>query len=158
MKESIKEGMGFGLTSAVLTTLGLLIGLSSTTQNKMIIIGGILTIAVADAFSDGLGVHISQESNKKNKIRHIWRATFSAFFTKIIIGLSFLVPVIIFSVNIAIIISIIYGLFLLLIFSYFLAVSRNESVRGAIFEHLSIAFIVIVATRIIGLLVSGFLG
>ena len=158
MKQSIKEGIGFGLTSAVLTTLGLLIGLSSTTQNKTIIIGGILTIAIADAFSDGLGVHISQESDKKKKERHIWRATFSTFFTKIIIGLTFLIPIIFFSLNMAIIVSIVYGLVLLSIFSYYISLFRKESAKKTIFEHLSIALVVIVATRVIGLSINHFFG
>ena len=67
MKSSTKVGVSFGLTSAIITTLGLFIGLSAATGDKLIVIGGILTIAIADAFSDALGIHISEESDKKNK-------------------------------------------------------------------------------------------
>lgn len=150
MKQSIKEGIGFGLSSAVITTLGLMIGLWATTKSKTIIIGGVLTIAIADAFSDALGIHISKESNKKNKERHIWRATLSTFFTKIIIGLTFLVPIMFFSLNVAIIISIIYGLIILCIFSYYLAISRNDFPKKTIMEHLIIAIIVIIITGLVG--------
>jgi len=31
---------------------------------KGVVIAGILTIAIVDAFSDGLGIHISEESEK----------------------------------------------------------------------------------------------
>ena len=65
MKQSIKEGLSFGLTSAIITTLGLFIGLSSATNNRIIVISGILTIAIADAFSDALGIHLSKESDKR---------------------------------------------------------------------------------------------
>ena len=61
MKNSVRTGVSFGLTSAVITTLGLMVGLHSGTHSKMIVLSGIFTIAIADAFSDGLGIHISKE-------------------------------------------------------------------------------------------------
>ncbi|MCR4290314.1 MAG: hypothetical protein NUV86_08670, partial [Candidatus Scalindua sp.] len=63
MKESLKTGIIFGLTSGTITTLGLMIGLYSGTNSRCIVIGGILTIAVADSLSDALGIHISEEAN-----------------------------------------------------------------------------------------------
>ncbi|HID20408.1 MAG TPA: hypothetical protein EYP28_05685, partial [Methanophagales archaeon] len=62
MKHSLKIGFSFGLTSAIITTLGLMVGLHSGTHSKLVVIGGVLTIAIADAFSDALGIHISEES------------------------------------------------------------------------------------------------
>ncbi len=56
MKESLNTGISFGLTSGVITTLGLIVGLHSGTHSKLAIIGGIITIAIADAFSDALGI------------------------------------------------------------------------------------------------------
>lgn len=66
VKKSYKTGISFGLVSGVLTTLGLLVGLGVGTQSREVIIGGILTIAVADALSDAFGVHLSQESSGEN--------------------------------------------------------------------------------------------
>lgn len=65
MKISIRKGLGFSLTSGIITTLGLIIGLNAGTGSKIVIIGGILTIAIADALSDSLGVHMSEESGSK---------------------------------------------------------------------------------------------
>ena len=62
MKNSLKKGYSFGLTSGIITTLGLIVGLNSSTGSKLVVIGGIITIAIADAMSDALGMHISQES------------------------------------------------------------------------------------------------
>ena len=56
MKPSFKTGFSFGLTSGVITTLGLMVGLHSGTHSRSVVIGGILTIAVADAMSDALGM------------------------------------------------------------------------------------------------------
>ena len=50
MKDSLRTGISFGLTSAVITTLGLMVGLHSGTHSKIVVLAGILTIAVADAF------------------------------------------------------------------------------------------------------------
>ncbi len=44
MKKFLKVGMGFGLSSATITTLGLMIGLQSSTGSKLAIIGGILLL------------------------------------------------------------------------------------------------------------------
>ena len=43
MKRSIKKGLGFGLASGVITTLGMMVGLNASTGSKLAIIGGIIT-------------------------------------------------------------------------------------------------------------------
>ena len=55
MKDLLRTGISFGLTSAVITTLGLMVGLNSGTHSQIVVLGGIITIAIADAFSDALG-------------------------------------------------------------------------------------------------------
>ena len=81
MKISIRKGVGFGLTSGIITTLGLIVGLNAGTHSKIVVIAGILTIAIADAFSDSMGIHISEESGHKNKSsKEIWESTISTFF------------------------------------------------------------------------------
>ena len=52
MKHSLKTGLSFGLTSEIITTLGLMVGLNSSTHSDLVVIGGILTIAIADGFLD----------------------------------------------------------------------------------------------------------
>ena len=82
MRLSIKKGMGFGITSGIITTLGLMVGLYSSTNSKFVVLGGILTIAIADAFSDALGIHISEESVYKGKYSKVWESTFATLFFK----------------------------------------------------------------------------
>jgi hypothetical protein len=55
MRTALKIGFSFGLTSGVITTLGLMVGLHAGTHSKSVVLGGLLTIAVADAMSDALG-------------------------------------------------------------------------------------------------------
>ena len=90
MKHSIKVGLCFGTTSGIITTLGLMIGLYSVTNQRLPVIGGILTIAIADSLSDAMGIHISEESENKNSSRAFWEATFCTFICKFIIASSLL--------------------------------------------------------------------
>jgi hypothetical protein len=92
-KHSLKVGFSFGITSGVITTLGLMVGLHSGTHSKFIVIGGILTIAIADAFSDALGIHISEESEGKHNSREIWESTICTFFAKFVFSLIFIIPI-----------------------------------------------------------------
>ena len=79
---------------------------------------GILTIAIADAFSDALGVHISEESDKKNKTKEIRESTFATFIAKFLVAMTFAIPVLMFeSLLTATIVSAIRGLLLLSILS-----------------------------------------
>ncbi len=150
MKHSLKTGLSFGLTSGIITTLGLIVGLHAGTHSKIVVIGGILTIAVADAFSDALGIHISEESENKHTTREIWEATISTLLSKFVFALTFVIPLLLFQIETAILVSVIWGLSLLGIFSYFLAKGQNVKSWKVIFEHLIIAIVVIVATHYVG--------
>jgi len=70
LSKTLASGLGFGVTSAVITTLGLMIGLNASTGSKMVVIGGILTIAIADSLSDALGVHVSKQKLASNNERY----------------------------------------------------------------------------------------
>jgi VIT1/CCC1 family predicted Fe2+/Mn2+ transporter len=154
MKTSIRKGVGFGLTSGIITTLGLIIGLYSSTHSKLVVIGGILTIAIADAFSDALGIHISEESERKHKQKQVWEATYATFFSKLIFALTFIVPILLFPLQTAILISIIWGLLLITLFSNYIAKLRRIKPKKVIIEHIIITIIVIIATYYTGKLIS----
>lgn len=154
MNDSFRTGFSFGLTSAVITTLGLMIGLHSGTHSRGVVIGGILTIAIADAFSDSLGIHISEESENAHTTCQIWCSTIATFASKFLFTMSFLIPVILFSLKAAIAISLIWGFLTLTIFSYLLALKQKKKPWKIIFEHLFIAFVVIGFTHFVGNWVS----
>ncbi len=96
MKHSLKIGISFGLTSGIITTLGLIVGLHSGTHSRLIVIGGILIIAIADAFSDALGIHISEESENKHDTKEIWESTIFTFLSKFVFALTFIAPFLLF--------------------------------------------------------------
>ena len=150
LKHSLRVGFSFGLTSGIITTLGLMVGLHAGTHSKLAVIGGILTIAIADAFSDALGIHVSEESENKHTHKEIWVSTLSTFFSKFVFALTFIIPVLIFDLPIAVIIGIIWGLSTLCIFSYRMARKQAAKPWKVVSEHFTIALVVIIITHYVG--------
>jgi VIT1/CCC1 family predicted Fe2+/Mn2+ transporter len=150
LRESIKKGLFFGFTSATITTLGLIVGLHSFTGSQLVIAGGIITIAIADAFSDALGIHISEEAEHTHSTREIWEATSYAFLAKFLFALTFIVPVVVLDFSTAFVVNVGWGFLVLAILSY--AIAKNQQVNPwkVIAEHLVIAFIVVNVTHFVG--------
>ncbi|MFH1591134.1 MAG: hypothetical protein ABIC95_04370 [archaeon] len=158
MKRSLGIGVGFGLTSGVITTLGVIVGLNAGTGSRLAVIGGVITIAFADAFSDALGMHIAQESQKNISHKTAWWSAMVTFFTKLVVALTFLVPILSFTSLSAIAVSIVWGLFIISVFSYLIAKRRAVNPWSAILEHLAIAMLVIIVTQLVGMGVARVFG
>lgn len=156
MKRSIRKGLGFGLNSGVITTLGMMVGLNASTRSKLAVIGGIIAIAIADAFSDAVGIHISEESDNGHTEREIWESTLSTLASKFIIALSFVVPVLAFGLSLAIAVSVVWGLALVSIFSYYLATQQGVRSYKVVLEHVGIVILVIIITHYVGKWVGAF--
>lgn len=154
IKKSLKVGMGFGLSSATITTLGVIVGMYSSTNSLLVVTGGILTIAVADSFSDALGIHIAKESEGNFSTSEVWQATISTFFFKFIFASSFLLPVIFLPIKSAVIAALIWGMCILIGISYVIARDTKQKARSVVSEHLSIAVVVMIITYYLGQLIA----
>ena len=154
MRTSAIKGFCFGLTSGIITTLGVLVGLQSGTGSRLVVIGGVLSIAIADSFSDALGIHVSEEADPNKTEKDVWAATFSTFFSKLVFSSTFIIPVLFLDLTKALIVSSIWGLSVLAILSYFVAKSQNNKPTKVIAEHLFIALLVIFITHYVGQWVS----
>ncbi len=154
MKRSHKSGLGFGVTSGIITPLGLIVGLYSGTHSTSIIISGILTIAIADAFSDSLGIHVSKESDESYSVREVWEATLTTFFSKFSFAVAFTIPFIVLETKTAVLISVLVGIIVLGCLSYFVAKNRGDSPWRAVFEHCLIALIVVAVTYFLPMLLD----
>ena len=155
MKASWKTGLSFGLTSGVITTLGLMVGLHAGTHSRAVVLGGILTIAVADALSDAMGIHLAEESKNSGPASHVWEATLATFAAKFVIAGTFVVPVLTRPLDQAVVISIVWGLFLLTALSFYVARAQAISPWRVIGEHLLIALCVVAITHVVGDWVQG---
>ena len=156
--DGARTGLFFGATSGVITTIGLIVGLNSGTRSIIAVLGGILVIAVADAMSDALGIHLAEESDPETDHGHVWAATIMTFVTKFVFSISFAVPLLLLPLGPAVIASVIWGLFVIIVLSYFLARSQDESPVFIIGEHLAIAIVVVVVSHYIGVWVAATFG
>jgi VIT1/CCC1 family predicted Fe2+/Mn2+ transporter len=131
-----------------------MVGLHSSTHLKLAVLGGIFTIAVADAFSDALGIHISEESENVHTAKEIWASTVATFFFKFVVALSFAVPVLLLELRDAVIASAAWGFFLICILSYAMAAKQKANAWKSVFEHLTIAVVVVILSYEVGRLVA----
>ena len=150
MRTPLKVGFSFGLTSGVITTLGLMVGLHAGTHSMPAVLGGILTIAVADAMSDALGIHVAEESKNHGNTREIWESTMATFAAKFVVAGTFIVPVLLMPLDLAIVASLIWGLTLLTVLSYVLARAQRVAPWKVIGEHIVIGLSVVPMTHYLG--------
>lgn len=152
--DGVRTGLFFGATSGVITTIGLIVGLNAGTHSMPAVLGGIFVIAFADAMSDALGIHLAEESDPNATTRHIWSATVSTFFAKFLFAISFAVPMLLLELDTAVIASVLWGMLVIIILSYFLARAQQVSPMSIIAEHIGIAIIVVVLSHFIGVWVK----
>ena len=150
MRTALKIGFSFGLTSGVITTLGLMMGLHAGTHSMPAVLGGILTIAVADAMSDALGIHVAEESKNHGNTNEVWESTMATFAAKFVIAGTFAVPVLVMPLDLAIVASLVWGLSLLAVLSYALARAQRVSPWKVIGEHVVIGLCVVAITHYLG--------
>ena len=156
--DGARTGLFFGATSGVITTIGLIVGLNAGTGSITAVLGGILVIAVADAMSDALGIHLAEEADPNTDHAHVWAATIMTFITKFVFSISFAVPLLLLPLITAVVVSVIWGLFVIVLLSYFLARSQDESPLYIIGEHVGIAILVLVFSHYIGVWVAATFG
>ena len=73
-----------------------------------------------------------------------------SFLSKLLVAASFIIPMLLFNLNTAIIISIAWGLSLIFIFNFLMAKQQHNKPWHAVGEHLAIAILVIIATHYLG--------
>ena len=153
-KHPIQVGMSFGLVSGVITSLGLVVGLTVGTQSRIAVIGGIVTIAVADSLSDALGIHISEEAESVHSSMEVWMATGVTFMTKFAVASSFLAPVLLLELEEAIWVSVAWGIALVAALSWYVAGRQITSRTAVLVEHIGVTVLVVIVSALVGRWVS----
>lgn len=149
-----RTGVFFGATSGVITTIGLIAGLNAGTKSLVAVLGGILVVAIADAMSDAMGIHLAQEADPDSTDEHIWAATIWTFFTKLIVALTFALPLLWFPLQLAVAIAVGWGLLVITLLSAYLARVQNTPMLNVVTEHLVIAIVVVAISHYIGVWVG----
>ncbi len=154
MNHAIRTGFSFGLTSGIIGTLGLIVGLHASTNSKLVVIGGILTIAISEGFSECVSMRFSKEYENIYNERQVWESTITTFLGKFIFSSIFIIPVLLLELHKAIIISIMFGLYFLFIISLIIARERCADPVKLIAKNLIITVVVIIITQFVGMWIS----
>jgi vacuolar iron transporter family protein len=139
----------FGVTSATVTGLAFIVGLSRNANPKLSIIGSLSVFAVADNISDSLGIHVFQESDLKEP-KTVRTSTIFNFLTRLLVTIVFILLVAFLPIGYAVISSIVWGISLLAVLSYFIAKQQRINPYSAIFQHVAIAVAVIIVSNFLG--------
>jgi len=150
MKSAARKGLGFGSTSGIITSLGMMVGLAFSTNSSLYVVAGIAVIAVTDALSDAVAIHVSEEAGNKENEKSIWVETITTFLSKFLVALVFIGPVLFMELKTAVVFSVIVGLSLIAIISLLIARIEKKGPGKIILEHIIIAILVIIATGLIG--------
>lgn len=147
--------MSFGITSGVITALGMIVGLDSATSSRLAVIAGIIVMAVADGFADAAGQHSAEEAEmEQGRLKHtkkeVWMATLSTFISVTGSILSFAIPLVLFPLKTAIAIDIVWGLLLLILLNLYTAKANKQSALKRTAEHILLAFVVIIVSYYLG--------
>ena len=138
-----------GSTSAIITSMGVIAGLGQDDNLRMITIAGLMTFAIADNISDALGIHMYKESEGASK-KATLKATAGNFLTRFALVMSFVLIVLLFDSRLALWISIAWGLSLLCLISYRIALIKKSNPKREIFWHLVVSIGVIIGSNLIG--------
>lgn len=154
MKEHLKKltNFSFGSTSAIITNISIVIGLEAGEISRTAIIGGLLIIAIADNISDSLGIHMYKESEAIGTKETVI-STIGNFTARLIISFSFVLIVLLFSIHTAVIITVLWGLFLLMGLSYLISRSNKDNPLTEMIKHLLVAVVVIISSKYAGMFI-----
>ena len=143
----------FGSTAAIITNISLIVGLETARSGKGPILGGLLTIALADNISDSLGIHMYKETEGATA-RLTVLATVLNFTARLLISFSFIAIVLMCSTDQSIPVAIIWGFALISSGSYWIARRNKENVFLETLKHLLVALVVIILSHSVGHLIA----
>lgn len=155
-------GVSFGLTSGVITAIGMIVGLHSATRSKLAVVAGIIVMAIADGLADAAGLHMAEETEvEKGSVKHtakeVWLTTLFTFISVTCVILTFAIPIWILPLKTAVFLAIAWGILLLILSNFYTAKIKKESPIKLISEHILLALFVIIASYCVGALVRRWL-
>jgi len=151
MQKAVQRGLGFGLTSAIITVLGVMVGVHAGTDLKHAVIGAVIVVAVADSLSDALGVLLTEKSVPGNTLKEAVVSSLCTFLVKIWLGFTFLLPLwLIPDLHLAIGICLAYGMIVLGFYTYLVAKRKKGNPVKDIAVHILLAIVVITLSNLLG--------
>lgn len=148
------EKIAFGMSSAIMTVMGMIVGLASAHQSATAIIGGIASVGLADSMADSLSVYTAKKSERGSSEKVAFRNALATFWSKLFFSMSFLVIFMVLPTGYAMIFSIVWGFSLLAFINFLISYVQGESVVWGIFKNISLAIFIVLVSFFVGNLIA----
>jgi vacuolar iron transporter family protein len=155
-KELEIGGISFGATSAVITTLGIIIGLGTAVDSRLAMATSVVVLAFCDSLADALGMQLSEQSRQDEKGKPIILESIFTFIGRFLFSLIFLIPIALLNLKWAEIVSVIIGVFVITVFSVIIAKRKKISVLKEVIENVALTIIVVIVSYFLGHLAHQF--
>jgi predicted adenylyl cyclase CyaB len=110
------EELVFGLTSGVLTTIGVLVGVNAATASRISVISAIAAIGVADSYSDAYSMLLSKKSERGMSSKKALRHALWTFLGKFTLPTLLLIPIVLIdSLSAGVVVSVLLGIAVLVV-------------------------------------------
>ncbi|MGE5320699.1 MAG: hypothetical protein ACM3KD_11005 [Hyphomicrobiaceae bacterium] len=149
--------ISYGGTAAIVTSTALISGLSVANATKPVIVSALLIAALADNLTDALSIHVYQESEQLDE-KDAFTGTITNFLARLLVCISFAIPVGVLPLAYAGAVAIVWGMSLLAALSFLVARERKVKPSLEIVKHMVVAAVVILASIAVGHWVDAVLG
>ncbi len=146
--------ISFGGPSAVVTSLGLIVGFAAARTPRATVLTALLIAALADNLTDALSIHIYQESEKLER-RRAFAATVGNFATRLGICGTFVFLLAVLQTGYAVTVAVTWGVILLSGLTWLIARNRGANPVTEVGKHVAVALIVIAVSLSIGAFFHG---
>ncbi len=140
----------FGITSGILTTVGVLVGVNAATASKLSVIAAIVAIAVADSLSDAFGMYMSKVSERGGGRKVAFRYAMGTLAGKFFFPLTFIIPIAFSPLETAVWINLSWGGLVLILLSVEQALVAQESVLRQIARNVGLVIFIIAVSTLAG--------
>jgi VIT1/CCC1 family predicted Fe2+/Mn2+ transporter len=152
VSDSLRQGLFFGFNSGIITSLGVLAGLSGVVNSPKIIIVALISLAISDGLSEAYSLYFSIKSKRETNddIKAI-KALKGVVLSKVAVTLSFLLPLLFVKdlkmyKNMSF--PIIWGAILLLFIDFNLIKDKDEQIQKYLIPQVFIIVFLIIFGKI----------
>ena len=149
--------ISFGGTSALITSMGLILGLDAAASGRQGIISALLIIALADNLSDSLSVQVFMEAERLEH-RKALISTVANFCTRLLVALSFVALVIMLPRSLMALGVGAWGFLLLISMTYWIARAQGAHIGKEIGKHIIVAVVALAISRWLGIWIGATFG
>lgn len=140
----------FGVSSAVMTTMGVVASLDAATDSRAAILGGIASIAVADSISDAFGIFSAKKAERGVSAAAAARSALGTLWGKAAIAGTFLLPFAFLASPAATYVAVGWGAALLVLVSAQISFVKEERFWKNALGNLAAAAAIVALARLVG--------